>query len=195
MRTAVYRLYPNRDQEMRLLHMLDGTRKVYNRLVEICKSYVEHHLALPSKFDLINMTTKIRHRDAFLEDVHTDCFRTAADRVYKAFASWSKRSKDGVGFPRFKSWKMFDSYTYSNTGSFDFRGKHGEKGQHGRLRLGSIGLVKYSNPFVIPGKCKIATVFRRHIGEHYEWFSAVSYEITTSPRTRCSWILHWLKRM
>ena len=176
-RTAVYRLYPKKDQEKSLLHLLDGTRFVYNRLVEICKSYVDHHLTLPSKFDLINMTTKIRHRNPFLEDVDSDCFRTAADRVYKAFMAWRKRCKDGVGFPRFKSWKMFDSFTYSRNNAFGFRGKNGENNLRERIRLGKVGLVKYSNPFKIRGKCKIATVFRRHIGEHHEWYVAISYEI------------------
>ena len=176
-RAATYRLYPRKGQEEKLLHMLDGTRRVYNRLVEICKKYVEHHLVLPSKFDLINMTTKIRHRDPFLFDVHTDCLRAVADRVSKAFDSWKKRGKEGVGFPRFKSWKMFDSFAYTNISSFGFKGKNGEKNMRERINLGKIGLLKYSNPFVIKGKCKMATVYRRHIGRHYEWFVSISYEV------------------
>ena len=61
MRTATYRLYPRRDQEKTMLHFLDGARNVYNRLVEICRSYVKHHLALPSKYDLNMMVTKMRN--------------------------------------------------------------------------------------------------------------------------------------
>ncbi len=176
MRTATYRLYPRRDQEKAMLHFLDGARNVYNRLVEICRSYVKHHLALPSRFDLIKMVTKIRQRNPFLWDIHSDCLRAAADRVYYAFTSWKKRFKEGVGFPRFKSWKMFDSFTYTSKNAFDFRGKEGNTDERDRIRLGKIGLLKYSNPFKIDGDCKIATVYRRHIGNHYEWYMAISYE-------------------
>ena len=176
MRTATYRIYPKKDQEKQLLHFLDGARKIYNRLVEICRSYVNHHLPLPSKFDLVNMATKIKHRNPFLMDIYNECLRSAAYRVYNAFSSWKKRYKDGVDFPRFKSWKMFDSFSYLTKTGFGFTGKNGEKNKRERIRLGKIGLVKYSNPFVIRGECKIATVFRRHIGNHYEWYVAISYE-------------------
>ena len=40
-----------------------------------------------------------------------------------------------------------------------------------------IGLVKFSNPFRIKGKCKTATVFRRRIGGHYEWSVSIAYEM------------------
>ena len=181
-RTTIYRLYPKKFQEKTLLHFLDGTRIVYNRLVEICKSHIDHHLTLPSKFDLIKMTTIIRQRNPFLSDIHSECLRTAADRVSKAFESWRKRRKEGVGFPRFKSWKMFDSFTYAHPTSFDFRGKDGKKNSKDRLRLSKVGLVKYANPFKIETKCKTATVFRRHIGEHFEWYAAVTYETLDLPK-------------
>lgn len=181
-RAATYRLYPNKSQEQSLLHSLDGTRKVYNRLVEICRSYVNHKLPLPSLFDLINMVTKIRHRNTYCEGIHSQCFCAVADRVHKAFLSWIKRNKDGVGFPRFKSWKMFDSYTYTGKNQFGFRGKNAEKDKRERIRLAKIGLVKYSNPFVIRGDCKTATVYRRHIGNHYEWYVSIAYVIEDLSR-------------
>ncbi len=176
-RAATYRLYPSKSQEEALLHSLDGTRKVYNRLVEICRSYVNHKLPLPSMFDLINMVTKIRHRNSYCEGIHSQCFCAVADRVHKAFLSWMKRHSDGVGFPRFKSWKMFDSYTYTGNGQFGFKGKNGENNKHERIRLSKIGLIKYSNPFIIKGNCKTATVYRRHIGNHYEWYVSIAYTV------------------
>ena len=176
-RAATYRLYPNKSQEQAMLHVLDGTRKVYNRLVEICKTYVNHHLALPSLFDLVNMATKIKNRNPHCAGINSQCFCAVADRVHKAFASWKKRHKDGVGFPRFKSWKMFDSFTFTSSSQYGFKGKNGEKNKRERIRLGKIGLIKYSNPLVIRGKCKTATVFRRQMGNHYEWYVSIAYEV------------------
>ncbi len=176
-RAATYRLYPTKSQEQALLHTLDATRRVYNRLVEICKSYVDHHLPIPSLFDLINMSTKIKNRNSFCEGVNAQCFNAVADRVQKAFSSWAKRHSEGVGFPRFKSWKMFDSFKYTHHSAFGFKGKNGEKNKRERIRLSMIGLVKYSNPYVIKGKSKIATVYRRQMGNHFEWYVSISYEM------------------
>ena len=176
LRSVTYRLYPNKDQERKMIHYLDCTRKVYNRLIEICKLHIEHHLLLPSDFDLIRMASKIRQRNEWMQDVHSQCFGTVAKRVHNAFVAWAKRNKDGVGFPRFKSWKMFDSFSYSYKTGYSFVGKNNEKGKRERIRLGKIGLLKYSNPYIIKGEPKKATVFRRRIGNHFEWNVSISFE-------------------
>lgn len=123
-RSVTYRLYPNKEQELKMTHFLDCTRKAYNRLVEICKSYTEHHLPIPTNFDLNRMVTKIRNRDESMLDVNSNCFQSVAKRVSLAFKTWAKKHKDGVGFPRFKSWKRFDSFTYPSKSSFSFTNKN-----------------------------------------------------------------------
>ena len=175
-RSVTYRLYPNKEQERKMIHFLDCTRKVYNRLIEICKLHVEHHLLLPSDFELITMARKIKQRNEWMKDVHCQCFDTVAKRVHNAFVAWAKRNKNGVGFPRFKSWKMFDSFSYSWKTGYSFTGKNNEKGKRERIRLGKIGLLKYSNPYVIKGESKKATVFRRRIGNHFEWNVSIVFE-------------------
>ena len=175
-RAATYRLYPKKQQEVMMNHFLDCTRKVYNRLVEICKTYKDHCLPIPSEFDLNRMVTKIRQRNEWMQDVHSSCFYSVAKRVHDAFVRWMKGYKEGTGFPRFKSWKRFDSFTYNNNGCFSFVGKNGEKNLKERLRLGMIGLIKYRNPYVINGMCKTATVYRRKIGNHFEWFVTIAFE-------------------
>ena len=157
-------------------HFLDATRKAYNRLVEICRTIIEKQLSFPSEFDLNKIVTKIRQRDEWMQDVYAHCFQSVSKRVHNAFVSWMKRHKDGVGFPRFKSWKMFDSFTYTYKNDFGFAGKNKEKGGMERIRLGMIGLVKFSNPYIIKGECKTATVFRRRIGNHFEWNVAITFE-------------------
>ena len=175
-RAITYRLYPNKEQEMKFDHFLDVARNVYNRLVEICRIHVEKQLRFPTEFDLKSMATKIRNRNEWMRDAHSNCCLAAATRVHNAFEAWMKRNKEGVGFPRFKSWKMFDSFTYLSNYGFSFVGKNGEKEKRERIRLGKIGLLKFSNPYVIKGKCKTATVFRRRFGNHFEWYVCITYE-------------------
>ncbi|MBO4551807.1 MAG: transposase [Candidatus Methanomethylophilaceae archaeon] len=174
-RTVTYRLYPSKAQEMMMDHFLDCTRKAYNRLVEICRTYVEKHLSFPSEMDLMKMATKIRQRHKEMQDVHSHCFASVAKRVHNAFTAWMKRHDDGVGFPRFRSWKMFDSFTYTWKTDYGFVGKNGEKHLRERIRLGMIGLLKFSNPYIINGECKTATVFRRRFGDHFEWYVAIAF--------------------
>ena len=176
-RTAVYRIYPTRKQEGMMLHFLDGTRKVYNHLVEMCRIYIGFGLPIPSEFDLMKMATGMRQEDPELQDIHSHCFASVAKRVHNAFVFWAMRHKEGIGFPRYKSYRMYDSFTYTWKTDYGFVGKNCEKGKRERIRLGMIGLVKYSNPFVIPGECKTATVYRKKIGDHYEWYVAIVYAV------------------
>ena len=176
LRSVTYRLYPSKEQEKKMIHFLDCTRKVYNRLIEICKLHVEHRLFIPSEFELNRMATKIKQRNEWMQDVHCQCFASVAKRVHNAFIAWTKRNKKGVGFPRFKSWKMFDSFTYSWKTAFNYVGKNNENNKRERIRLGKIGLLKYSNTYIIKGERKIATVFRKRIGNHFEWNISIAFE-------------------
>ena len=176
MRMVTYRLYPNKGQEVMMNHFIDATRKAYNRLVEICRTYIKKQLSIPSEYDLNKMVTKIRQRDEWMQDVYAHCFQAVSKRVHNAFVSWMNRHEEGVGFPRFKSWKRFDSFTYTYKTDYGFAGKNNEKGRVERIRLGKIGLVKFSNPYIINGECKTATVFRRRIGNHFEWNVAIAFE-------------------
>ena len=175
-RTVTYRLYPKRDQERMMNHFLDCTRKAYNRLVEICRIHIEKQLPFPAEFDLMKMTTKIRQRNNEMHDVHSHCFLSVAKRVHNAFVSWMKRHNEGIGFPRFRSWKMFDSFTYTYKTDYSFVGKNGERNGNERIRLGMVGLIKYSNNYRMKGECKTATVYRRRIGSHFEWYVSIAYE-------------------
>ena len=84
-RAVTYRLYPNKGQEIMMNHFLDCTRKVYNRLVEICRTYIEKQLSFPSEIYLMKMVTKIRQRNFEMQDVHSHCFQSVAKRVHYAF--------------------------------------------------------------------------------------------------------------
>ena len=81
-RSITYRLYPNKGQEMKMNHFLDCTRKAYNRLVEICKTRIEHNLGFPSDFELIKMATKIRQRNEEIKIVFYTFLQISTRRLY-----------------------------------------------------------------------------------------------------------------
>ena len=177
MRSATYRLYPRREQERKMIHFLNGTRRVYNHLVHVCRNCISLGVSIPTEFDLNDMALRMRREEPNLQEIHSHCFTSVAKRVHNAFVAWMKRHKVGVGFPRFKSYKMYDSFTYTWKTDYGFVGRNGEKDRRERVRLGMIGLVKFSNPYIIEGECKTATVYRKRIGNHYEWFVTIAYAV------------------
>ncbi len=176
MRSVTYRLYPKREYEEKMLHFLDGLRRTYNHLVEMCRIYIGFRMDLPSEFDLMGMATRMRQEDPWLQDIHSHCFASVAKRVHEAFVSWMKMHSKGTGFPRFKNDSMFDSFTYTYKTDYGFVSKDCGSGME-RIRLGMIGLVKYSNPYIMEGERKTATVFRRRVKDHYEWYVTVVYAL------------------
>ena len=73
MRSVTYRLYPKREYEEKMLHFLDGLRRAYNHLVEMCRIYLGFRMGLPSEFDLMGMATRMRQEDPWLQDIHSHC--------------------------------------------------------------------------------------------------------------------------
>ena len=101
MRSATYRLYPKKEQERKMIRFLNGTRRVYNHLVHVCRNCISLGVSIPTEFDLMGMATRMRQEEPDLQEIHSHCFASVAKRVHNAFVAWMKRHNDGVGFPRF----------------------------------------------------------------------------------------------
>ena len=63
MRSATYRLYPRREQERKMIRFLNGTRRVYNHLVHVCKNCILLGVSIPTEFELMGMATRMRQEE------------------------------------------------------------------------------------------------------------------------------------
>ena len=170
-RTTEYALYPNREQERKLLLFLEVCREVYDRLWKVCKFLLERNLGLPNDIYLMKIARGIWNHNEWMKPIYQNCLNDVAKRVHKAFKSFLKGRKEGrkVGYPRYKSRNRYDSFTYPHSQGYYFVSKDGKKGGFDRIRLGKIGNIRFGNRFRIPGIMKTATISRTRVGKEYRW--------------------------
>ncbi|MBE6525827.1 MAG: hypothetical protein E7Z66_04605, partial [Thermoplasmata archaeon] len=83
-RTTEYALYPNREQERKLLLFLEICREVYNRLWKVCKFLLERNLGLPNDIYLMKIARGIWNHNEWMKPIYQNCLNDVAKRVHKA---------------------------------------------------------------------------------------------------------------
>jgi len=164
-RTFKFRIYPSKAQTTCLNNTLALCCELYNgelqerrdayRLERKSIRYVEQANQLPD----------IKAARPELNDIHSQVLQEGLRRLDKAFQNFFRRVKEGkekAGFPRFKSRRRYDSFTYAQSG---FESKAG------KLRLSKIGDVKIKLHRPIEGKVKTLTITRTATGKWYACFS------------------------
>lgn len=93
-------LYPNREQEAKMLAILEGTRWVYNHFLEQRKKhYLENHKTLPYR-EMARELTKVRRTTKELKDIQAEPLQQALRRLDGAYNRFFRKTHS---FPRFKS--------------------------------------------------------------------------------------------
>jgi putative transposase len=106
-----------------------------------------------------------------LTQVYSQVLQNVTERVELAFQAFFRRVKAGeeVGYPRFKGYGIYDSFTYTQTG-FKLDGE--------TLTLSKIGDVRIKRHRPICATIKTLTIQRDAIGN---WFACFSCECDPSP--------------
>jgi putative transposase len=170
-RTFKFRVYPSKAQTTCLNNTLALCCELYNaglqerrdayRLERKSVRYVEQANQLPE-------IKKVREDVA---SVHSQVLQDVLKRVEKAFDGFFRRvkAKQKAGFPRFRSHKRYDSFTYAQSGFSIVNSK---------LRLSKIGDVKIKLHRPVEGKVKTLTITRSAMGK---WFACFSVEVEPQP--------------
>jgi len=118
-----------------------------------------------------NQLPAIKKIRSDVASVHSQVLQDVLKRVEKAFDGFFRRvkAKQKAGFPRFRSHKRYDSFTYAQSG-FALK--------DGKLRLSKIGDVKIKLHRPIEGKVKTLTITRSATGK---WYACFSVECTPEP--------------
>ena len=158
-----YRLYPNKEQERKLNETLWLCSMVYNRCLAERRDAWKNEQRSLTAYDQIKQLPIWKKEDLRLNQVYSQVLQDVVRRVDKAFQAFFRRVKAGEkpGYPRFKSARRYDSFTYPQSG-FQL--------QNGRLQLAKIGLVKIKLHRPLQGKVKTLTI-RRQAGGWYACFS------------------------
>ncbi len=165
-KTYKYQLYPTTVQTHALEEQLGEACRLYNAaLQERRDAYRACGLAL-TYYDQARQLKEIRH-DGALGLANYSSSQDILRRVDKTFKAFFGRGKAGkkAGYPRFKSRRRFDSYTFPSYGD-------GCRLTGMRLYLQGVGHIKVKLHRPVDGRLKTVSVKR----EAGKWFACFSVE-------------------
>lgn len=164
-KTFRYRLYPTEAQAVFLQGQLREACNLYNAALQERRDAYRMAGKSINYYDQANQLKQIR-ADGDLTLANFSCCQDILRRLAKTFSAFFSRVKQGKtpGFPRFKSVRRFDSFTFPSYGD-------GCKVlDSGKLKIQGAGhiKVKYHRPLV--GIIKTVTI-KRQAGKWYVCFS------------------------
>jgi len=173
-RNYKYRIFPTQKQETTLLATLEDCRFVYNKILETRIKAYETEKKTLNKYATNNLMTEWKVERETLNNVHSQVLQNVSERVDFAFQGFFRRCKsktEKVGFPRFRQYGRYDSFTYPQSG-FSIL----EDGKR-RLKLSKIGCIKIKLHRVLPEQIKRLTIQKTQSGKWYATFSCVISDI------------------
>jgi len=115
---------------------------------------------------------KLKQQRERLKAVHSQVLQNVAVRVDLAYKAFFRRVKSGdkPGYPRFKGYDRYDSFTYSQY-------KMGCQVENNRIKLSKIGTVKIKLHRPLIGTPKTCNIRRNG----NKWFACISVEYEPKP--------------
>ncbi len=165
-KTFQYRIFPNKKQVAKLNETLEECRWLYNHLLETRKTSYEQYGENLSLYQQQETFGILKHERPSLKGVHSQVLQNVAVRIDLAFKAFFRRVREHTeksGFPRFKSYGRYDSFTFPQSG-FNITHDH-------RVTLSKIGSIKMVYHRPIKGKVKTCTIRRSSTGKWYVSFS------------------------
>lgn len=169
-KTFKFRLHPTKAQRISLQDSLDSCRYVYNKTLEIRKNTYEKTGKSLSLYNTSNLIVQWKKDKTELADAFSQCLQNTQLRVDLAFKAFFRRVKAGEnpGYPRFKSFDRYDSFTFPQSGF---------KLTENKLSISKVGYVKINLHRSIVGKIKTCTIRR----QNNKWYACFSVEYEPVP--------------
>ena len=168
-----YRLYPNKEQEEKLLHSLEACRQVYNTCLEQRIMLYRDRKKRISRIEQQNQLKEAKGEPAF-KGVHSQVLQDPTFRLMRAFDAFYRRvaKKEKPGFPRFKGKNRYHSFTYPQATGFSI---NPTRPGHAGLRLGCIGSINMRYHREIPEEAvlKTSTILRKM----RKWYAIISIKL------------------
>ncbi|KLL05044.1 MAG: transposase IS605 [Mycoplasmataceae bacterium RV_VA103A] len=170
-----YRLYPNKQQREVIDKTLETCRWLYNHFLAERRDKYEKEQKKVSYTQQQNSLPSLKENNPSLQGIYSQVLQDVAQRVKKAFKGFFLRlrnKKEKAGYPRFKSFGRYDSFTYSqNNGSYKIEEGKLDKNNFLKLRLASIGKVKIKLHRELEGEVKTCSIIVKN-GKYYACFSS-----------------------
>ena len=148
-----YRIYPSQEQALLLARTFGCSRWVFNHFLEEKIRFFKETRQLLSYCKCSKMLTKIKTQEdtAWLAEVEAAALQQSLRNLDRAFDNFSKRRKQGVGFPKFKKKKSRKTYHTPAAKIAD----------DSHVWIPKVGLVKTRISRPIQGRITSATIKRK----------------------------------
>jgi putative transposase len=145
---------------------LELCRWTYNEILAFRKNAYEQEGKSVSYYDTKKLLPQWKETKPELKEVHSQVLQDVVKRVDLSFQAFFRRVKNGEkpGYPRFKGYGRYDSFTYTQSG-FSLKS--------GKLWLSKIGYIKIKLHRKIEGEIKRLNIRRTPTGK---WFASFLVE-------------------
>ena len=181
-KTFQFRIYPNKNQEVKLNRTLSTCRHLYNNalaerkrqseLNELMRDFGIFPWGKPEWINYYDQADELTEtKTPYQKEVFSQVLQNVLKRVDRSF----KNFYNGFGYPRFQGGNRYNSFTYPQSG-FGL--------EDGKLILSKIGNIRITQHREIEGKIKTCTI-KKDIDQWYVTFSCkidkpiISIEIKT----------------
>jgi putative transposase len=173
-RTFKFRCYPTKNQIVKLESILEASRLMYNKLLEIEKLFLEKGESAILGYDLLSYTDHNKDDFINLKDIPSSSRSYIVDRISDALKAYFKKIRK---FPRFKSKGQYKSIIFSKS----YLNKSFLKKEN-KIRLPILGYIKTISDRQLPDK-KIFTVTIKK-NQCNQWFISIVMEIDIEPKIK-----------
>ena len=191
-RTFKVRVYPTKEQKVKIDKTLGCCRWIYNTMLYECETFYNENRDNKEILKTFKFKTEKEYKQEFewLKEADAKALQQSRIRLTRsrqqAFDSLMKIRKDKVGFPKFQRKKGTCSYTTTNCNNFtDIRISED------KIKLPKIGFVSFKNKKDCPlGLIKQATVIRTNTGKYFicldleREISDKKKELPKNPKTK-----------
>ncbi|MGB8217985.1 MAG: transposase [Candidatus Methanoperedens sp.] len=169
-----FRIYPNKNQEVKLNRTLNTCRHLYNdalserkRQAELNRLKRDFQVFPWGKTEWISYedqaNTLSSEKNSFQKEVYSQVLQNTLKRLDRSF----KNFFNGFGYPRFKGRNRYDSFTYPQNG-FEVEI---EDGKEGKIIISKIGTMRIILHRDIEGRIKTCTI-KKDVDQWYAIFTA-----------------------
>jgi putative transposase len=168
-----FRLYPNKQQEEKLIWTLERCCELYNAGLQERREAWKYAKKSISLYDQQNQLPPMKEIREEYKLIGAHVLQNVLKRVDLAMQAFFRRVKQGQtpGYPRFQSRTRYDSFCYPDIAGWKLEGK--------KLKLTNIGTIKVRLHREVQGKIKTCTIKRE--GEH--WYVVFACEVEQVKRT------------
>lgn len=165
-----YRIFPSKKQINIMSQWLSECRWLYNYFLEERKNSYEKERKSLNYYSQAVSIVKLKQKRPNLNSVYSQVLQNVAVRVDLTFKAFFRRvkAKEKPGYPRFKGFDRYDSFTFPQTGF---------KVIDDRVKLSKIGSVRIKLHRPIEGIIKTCTIRR----QANKWYACFSCECEPNP--------------